>query len=92
MKDPLQKCDNITLHRDGTTKKGRHYYGLEFSIKEKTIKAGVREGKADTDVDCGISLLVFYVACNDISVINLTAQMSRRNEEEVVPTVGLPTP
>ena len=53
MKDQLQKCDNITLHRDGTTKKGRHYYGLEFSIKEKTITAGVRGGKADAYVDCG---------------------------------------
>ena len=29
---------------------------------------------------------------NDISVIYVTAQMCRRTEEEVVPTVGLPTP
>ena len=39
-----------------------------------------------------LSLLVFYVTCNDISVIYVTAQMCRRFEEEAVPTVGLPTP
>ena len=38
-----------------------------------------------------MSLLVFYVTCNDISVIYVTAQMCRRTEE-VVPKVGLPTP
>ena len=38
-------------------------------------------------------LLVFYVTCNGISVIYVTAQMCRRTEEEeVVPTVGLQTP
>ena len=30
-----------------------------------------------------LSLLVFYVTCNDISVIDVTAQMCRRTEEEV---------
>ena len=39
-----------------------------------------------------LSLLVFYVTCNDISVIYVTAQMCRRIEEEVVPMVGLATP
>ena len=39
-----------------------------------------------------LSLLVFYVTCNDISVIYVTVQMCRRTEDEVVPTVGLPTP
>ena len=38
-----------------------------------------------------LSLYVFYVTCNDISVIHVTAQMCRWIEEEVVPTVGLPT-
>ena len=32
--------------------------------------------------------MVIYVTCNDISVVYVTAQI----EEEVVPTVGLPTP
>ena len=32
-----------------------------------------------------LSLFVFYVTCNDISVICVTAQMCRRTEEEVVP-------
>ena len=34
------------------------------------------------------SVLVFYVTCNDISVIYVTAQMCRRTEEEVVPKFG----
>ena len=38
-----------------------------------------------------LSLLVFYVTWNDISVIYVTAQMCRRTEEEVVPTIGLQT-
>ena len=39
-----------------------------------------------------MSVLEFYVTFNDISVIYVTAQMCRRTEEEVVSTVGLPTP
>ena len=39
-----------------------------------------------------LSLLVFYVTCNDSSVIYVMPQMCRRTEEEFVPTVGLPTP
>ena len=39
-----------------------------------------------------LSLLVFYITCNDISVIYVTAQMCRRTEEEVVPTVRLQMP
>ena len=34
--------------------------------------------------------MVFYVTCNDISVIYVTAQMCRRTKEEAVPTVGAP--
>ena len=46
------------------------------------------------DKSLSLSLLMFYVTCDDITVIYLTAQMCRRTEEEdeVVPTVGLPTP
>ena len=39
-----------------------------------------------------LSLLVFYVTCNDISVIYVMSQMCRRTKEEFVPTVVLPTP
>ena len=41
-----------------------------------------------------LSLLVFYVTCDDIAVIHVMAQMCRRTEGgvEVVPTVGLPAP
>ena len=44
------------------------------------------------NLSLGLSLLVFYVTCTDISVIFVTAQMYRRTEEECVPMVGLPTP
>ena len=37
-------------------------------------------------------VLEFYDTCNGISVIYVTAQMYKRTEEDVVPTVGLPTP
>ena len=44
-------------------------------------------------LELSLSLLVFNVTCNDISVIYVTAQMCKRTEEEVIgPTVGLPTP
>ena len=36
-----------------------------------------------------LSVLEFYVSCNDISVIYVTTQMCRRTEEEVEPIVGL---
>ena len=39
----------------------------------------------------GLGLLVFYVTFNNISVIYVATQICRRTEE-VVPTVGLPTP
>ena len=51
-----------------------------------------------THIECVIEcvnllgLLVFYVTCNDVSVICVTAQMCRRIKEEDVPTVGLLTP
>ena len=35
--------------------------------------------------------IVFLRQINDISVIYVTAQMCRRTEEEVVPTIGLVT-
>lgn len=34
---------NITMHRDATTKKGKHFYGVQFNTGEKVLSAGVRE-------------------------------------------------
>ena len=45
------------------------------------------DDRIDDEIEIGV-----YVTCNDISVIYVTAQMCRRNEEVVGPTVGLPTP
>ena len=43
-------------------------------------------------IDFGVEFIGVLRHSNDISVIYVTAQMWRRTEEEVVPTVGLPTP
>ena len=56
------------------------------------MRVAMHEYCVRKDADNQLSLLVFNVTCNDISVIYVTAQMCRRIEEEVVPTVGLPTP
>lgn len=48
----LTTANNLTMHRDATTKKGRHFYGVEFSmLNGNTLTAGLREtvdGKAET--------------------------------------------
>ncbi|CAC5413834.1 unnamed protein product [Mytilus coruscus] len=50
------------MHRDATTKKGHHFYGLEFSAESgKTYTAGLKEvcdGKAETYVSCTNQILV----------------------------------
>ena len=55
-------------------------YNTEYTTKQNTLTNGIE-----------FSLLVFYVTCNDISVIYETAQVCRLTEE-AVPTVGLPIP
>ena len=58
-----------------------------------TVKFTCTEFMVPLERPChkALTLLVLYVTCNDISVIYVTAQMCRRTEE-VVSTVGLPTP
>ncbi|CAC5373182.1 unnamed protein product [Mytilus coruscus] len=49
-----QTLTNITMQRDATTKKGRHFVCLELSTGDKILTAGRREvenGKAITYVD-----------------------------------------
>ncbi|CAC5424695.1 unnamed protein product [Mytilus coruscus] len=50
----LSNAENLTMHREATTKKGRHFYGIEFSTSSgNTLTAGLREivnGKAETYV------------------------------------------
>ncbi|KAK3084131.1 hypothetical protein FSP39_008756 [Pinctada imbricata] len=55
IKEEIKTSDNISMLRDGTTKKGHHFYGVEISTNQKIITAGLREvhdGKASTYVDC----------------------------------------
>ncbi|XP_069109507.1 uncharacterized protein [Argopecten irradians] len=47
----LQQTDNVTMHRDATTKKGRHFYGVELTSENKTVTLGLKEvadGKGET--------------------------------------------
>lgn len=54
--DELSNEKNITMHRDATTKKGRHFYGIEYATENgKTLTTGLREvsdGKSETYVSC----------------------------------------
>ena len=55
MNETLCNSESITMHRDATTKKGRHFYGVEFTTDNQTFTAGIREvhdGKSSTYVDC----------------------------------------
>ena len=52
--------ENLTMHSDATTNKGRHYYGIQYSIEGKTLTTGLREisdGKSETYVNCTIEIL-----------------------------------
>ena len=49
--EELLNCTNVTMHRDATTKKGKHFYCVQFSTGDKVLIAGVRElcdGKGET--------------------------------------------
>ncbi|CAG2222385.1 unnamed protein product [Mytilus edulis] len=54
IEDEFKNDKNLTMHRDATTKKGRHIYGVGYSTESgKILTAGVREvsdGKAETYV------------------------------------------
>ncbi|XP_021339820.1 uncharacterized protein LOC110441045 [Mizuhopecten yessoensis] len=53
--EKLSASDCVTMHRDATTKKGKHFYGVQLSTKDETLTAGIREvvdGKAATYIDC----------------------------------------
>ncbi|CAC5426850.1 unnamed protein product [Mytilus coruscus] len=65
VKDELAPLHKITMQRDATTKKGRHFVGLEIAIGEKVLTAGLREvsnGKSSTYVSCTNDII------NDIQV------------------------
>ena len=54
VQEEISKSNNNAMHRDGTTKKGHHYYGVEFSTNGTLIAElrEVKDGKANTYVDC----------------------------------------
>ena len=44
LESELCNSNALTMHRDATTKKGRHFYGVEFSNNNgQTYTAGIRE-------------------------------------------------
>ncbi|XP_061186880.1 uncharacterized protein LOC133195007 [Saccostrea echinata] len=54
MKEELLNSENITMHRDATTKKGKHFYALQFNTGNKFLTGGIREvsdGKGETYVN-----------------------------------------
>ena len=82
LKLEIELLSNRVVHRNskmGTLKKSWRV------LQGYKIVAGL------FDICVELNLLLFYVTCDDIAVIYVTAQMCRRTEEEVeaVPTVGL---
>lgn len=54
LNEELLNSNDITMHRDATTKKGHHFYAVQVSTGEKVLTAGVREvsdGKGETYVN-----------------------------------------
>lgn len=52
------------MHRDATTRKGKHFYGVQFNTGEKVLSAGVRgvcDGKGETYVVITREIL-WYIA------------------------------
>ncbi|KAK3084340.1 hypothetical protein FSP39_011838 [Pinctada imbricata] len=73
MEEVLEKTENLTMHRDATTKKGKHYYGVEFSTGEETLTAGIREvsdGKGETYASCTKEILSDISATNSSKILN----------------------
>ncbi|XP_061177421.1 uncharacterized protein LOC133186202 [Saccostrea echinata] len=64
LNEKLLTSDNTTMHRDATTKKGKHFYGVKLNTGEDIFTAGVREvcnGKSGTYINCTKEIL------NDLS-------------------------
>lgn len=38
----MKNISNITMHRDDTTKKGKHFCVVQFNTGKKVLSAGVR--------------------------------------------------
>lgn len=59
--EEIQKSEALTLHRDATTKLGRHFYGLTVSNENKenfiTGIKEVKDGKAQTYANCTLSVM-----------------------------------
>jgi len=43
LNEELQKEDNLTLHSDGTSKYGQHYYSFQISTPDSTYSLGLTE-------------------------------------------------
>ncbi|XP_053403190.1 uncharacterized protein LOC123534936 [Mercenaria mercenaria] len=66
--EKLKSSDNLTVHRDATTKKGKHYYGMEISTETETLTAGIKEvhnGKAETYVSTIDEIMNDISFCSD---------------------------
>ena len=76
--DEVKNSDSLTVLRDATTKKGRHYYAVQLSNENKQIfTVGVKEvkdGKASTYVQCTKSVF------SDIENTNSVSNQNTENE------------
>ena len=58
--EQLLSEDNLTMHRDGTTKSGTKYYGAQTSSQTGVVNIGlsaVKSGSAQDSFDCVIDML-----------------------------------
>jgi len=76
----------LTMHRDATTKKGRHFYGVEYSNNNgQTYTAGIREvcdGKAETYLNTTNEILSDITPDTQNLINNTTCFMTDRSSTE----------
>ncbi|XP_056016543.1 uncharacterized protein LOC125672427 [Ostrea edulis] len=77
--EEIKKSNKITMHRDATTKKGKHYYGVQINTGDKLLTTGIRQvcdGKGETYVnttkeilsdisskDCDTHMILDSISC-----------------------------
>lgn len=60
IEEELKDKNQLTIHRDATTKQGHHYYGVKLSTDEKELTIGLKEisrGTAKKYIDATNKLL-----------------------------------
>ncbi|XP_065893139.1 uncharacterized protein [Dysidea avara] len=66
LSEELQKEDNLTLHSDGTSKFGQHYYSFQVSTSHSTYSLGLAEMLSGTATQV---LSTFQQILSDVEVV-----------------------